>query len=524
MFDRPLTSLHRTVVACTAASLAGCSTLPHYGAPRVDLPAHYATRSNTPPQAAPGWAVAAPADGNPRGPWWTIFGDTELDQLETHVDVSNQTVRQAVANLEAARAMIEYQRAGYAPTVTAAIAAQRYRTSQNLVDHSLAGKTIPDYSMGIAASWEPDLFGRVRDATTEALANAQATEADLESVRLSVTSQLAVDYFDLRTLDRQRKLLDDTVTAYSDALRIVQQQLADGAIDASAVAQAQTQLESARTEDSDVDVQRAQLQHAIATLIGVPASSFLLPPQVGLVAVPPIPAGVPSALLERRPDIAAAERRVAAANAVIGEARAAFYPDLTLSTSAGLESTFFAPWLTAPSFFWSLGVQLAGTLFDDGRRAATLKGANAQYDAAVAAYRQTVLTAFQQVEDNLSALDTLAGEAESQQRATAAARLALKLTTNRYQAGAVNYLDVVTSQTIALANERSEEQIAGRRLDASVHLLNALGGGWDRASSQTGALTDEFRDTRGADYRALSFTHRQDRDVRSIVGYLDGTR
>jgi len=480
MFECPLATLRRVVIACTAASLAACSTLPHYSPPSADVPAHYATRSAA-PAATPGWTVAAPADANTRGPWWTVFGDDDLDRLEARIDVSNQTVRQAVANLEAARAMIDYQRAGYAPTVTAGVAAQRYRTSQNVVDRSLAGKTIPDYSTGLTASWEPDLFGRVKDATTEAHANAQASEADLESVRLSVTSQLAADYFDLRSLDRQKKLLDDTVTAYAAALRIVQQQLADGAIDASAVAQAQTQLESARTADSDIDVQRAQRQHAIATLIGEPASTFSLPPRVEPAIVPAIPAGVPSALLQRRPDIAAAERRVAAANAGIGEARAAFYPDLTLSATAGLESTFFAPWLTAPSLFWSLGSQLAGTLFDGGRRNAMLKGANAQYDASVASYRQTVLTAFQQVEDNLSALGTLASEAQSQQRATAAAQLSLKLTTNRYQAGAVNYLDVVTAQTIALANERNDEQIAGRRLDASVHLLQALGGGWDRA-------------------------------------------
>ncbi|WP_233887688.1 efflux transporter outer membrane subunit [Paraburkholderia flagellata] len=480
MFERPLPTLRRIAVVCTAASLAACTTLPHYSTPSVDVPAHYATQTPQ-PAAAPGWTVAAPADAKPRGPWWTVFGDNDLDQLEARVDVSNQTVRQALANLEAARAMIDYQRAGYAPVVTAGVAAQRYRTSQNLVDRSLAGKTIPDYSTGLTASWEPDLFGRVKDATTEAHANAQATEADLESVRLSMTSQLAMDYFDLRSLDRQKKLLDDTVTAYTAALRIVQQQLADGAIDASAVAQAQTQLESARTADSDIDVQRAQREHAIATLIGVPASTFSLPPRVDPAVVPSIPAGVPSALLERRPDIAASERRVAAANARIGEAHAAFYPDLTLSATAGLESTFFAPWFSAPSLFWSIGSQLAGTLFDGGRRDATLKGANAQYDAAVAGYRQTVLTAFQQVEDNLSALDTLSSEAESQRRATVAAQLSLKLTTNRYQAGAVTYLDVVTAQTIALSNERNEELIAGRRLDASVQLLEALGGGWDRA-------------------------------------------
>jgi NodT family efflux transporter outer membrane factor (OMF) lipoprotein len=477
MFDISTLRLRRIVVVCTAASLTACSTLPHYSAPEVVVPAHYANA----PQASPGWAVAAPADGTSRGPWWTFFQDDELNALEARVDVSNQTVKQAVAQLQAARSMVDYRHAGYSPTVTAGTAAQRYRTSQSLVDRSLAGRTIPDYSMGVGASWEPDLFGRVKDATTEARDNAQASQADLESVRLSVASDLASDYLDLRSLDRQRKLLDDTVTAYAAALRIVQQQLADGAIDASAVAQAQTQLESARTADQDIDVQRAQLQHAIATLIGVPASTFTLPPRVEPAVVPSIPASGPSALLERRPDIAAAERRVAAANARIGEAHAAFYPDLTLSASAGLESTFFAPWLTAPSLFWSLGAQLAGTLFDGGRREATLKGANAQYDASVAAYRQTVLSAFQQVEDNLSALGTLAGEADSQQRATAAAQLSLKLTTNRYQAGAVNYLDVVTAQTIALQNERNGELISQRRLDASVHLLEALGGGWDRA-------------------------------------------
>lgn len=487
MYDIPAASRRAIVAVCTAATLAACSTLPHYSVPTVEVPAHYATA----PRTTPGWAVAAPADAQPRGPWWTTFGDTTLDGLEARVDISNQTVRRAVAQLQAARAMVDYQRAGYSPTVTAGDGVERYRTSQNLADHSQqAGKTLPDYSVGVAASWEPDLFGRVKDATVEARDNAAASQADLESVRLSVASELAADYFDLRSLDRQKKLLDDTVTAYLAALRIVQQQLDDGAIDASAVAQAQTQLESARTADQDIDVQRAQLQHAIASLIGVPASSFVLPPVVELAFVPAIPASVPSALLERRPDIAAAERRVAAANAQIGEAHAAFYPNLTLSASAGLESTFFAPWLTAPSLFWSLGAQLAGTLFDGGRREATLKGAGAQYDAAVANYRQTVLTAFQQVEDNLSALDTLAGEADSQQRATAAAQLSLKLTTNRYQAGAVNYLDVVTAQTIALQNERNEEQIAQRRLDASVHLLEALGGGWTRAAL-SGAQTTE---------------------------------
>ncbi|WP_027212166.1 efflux transporter outer membrane subunit [Burkholderia sp. WSM2232] len=468
----------RSAAIVTACALTACSTLPTYHQPEAAVPAQYAGAG----AAAPGWRVAVPADTEPPGPWWTLFHDAELDQLEARVDVSNQTVAKAVAQLQAARAMLDYQRAGYAPTVTAGAAQSRTRLSQNVLGHSLAGKTVPDYSVGATASWEPDLFGRVKDATVYAHDNAQASEADLQAVRLSVASDLATDYFDLRSLDRQKKLLDDSVTAYAAALSIVQQQLKDGAIDASAVAQAQTQLESTRSQDTDIDVQRAQLQHAIATLIGMPASSFALASEVKSVALPQIPTGVPSQLLERRPDIAAAERRVAAANAQIGEARAAYYPDLTLSATAGLESTFFAPWLTAPSLFWSLGAQLAGTLFDGGRRHAALQGANAQYDSAVADYRQTVLTAFQQVEDNLSTLTTLASEADSQQRATSAAELSLKLTMNRYQAGAVSYLDVVTAQTIALTNERTQELIDARRVDASVQLLKALGGGWSRTS------------------------------------------
>ncbi|KDR38958.1 RND transporter [Caballeronia glathei] len=476
----PLPFARTALALCAASALAACSTLPPYAPPAVAVPAHFAgTASAASDAGANGWTTAAPADGAPRGPWWTVYNDADLNRLEARIDVSNQTVKKAVAQLQQARAMVDYQRAGFFPTVTAGVAQSRFRTSQNIVGHSLAGKTVPDYSTGIAASWEPDLFGRVRDAVAGASASTEASAADLEAVRLSVTADLAVDYFDLRSLDTQKKLLDDTVTAYGAALRVLQQQLHDGAIDASAVAQAETQLETTRAQDTDIDVQRAQLQHAIATLTGEPASTFTLPPKVESFAVPAIPAGLPSQLLERRPDIAAAERRVAAGNAQIGEAHAAFFPDLVLSATAGLESSFFAPWLTAPSLFWSIGPQLVGTLFDGGRRSATLRGANAQYDGFVADYRQTVLVAFQQVEDNLSALNSLAEEAASQDRATSAANLSLKLTTNRFNAGAVSYLDVVTAQTIALTNQRTADQIAARRMDASVLLLKALGGGWN---------------------------------------------
>lgn len=477
----PLPFACRVVALGVTAVLAACSTLPPYSPPAVAVPTHYAGA----PAAQPGWNIAVPADTASRGAWWTVFNDADLNALEARVDVSNQTVKKAVADLQQARAMVDYQHAGFLPTVTAGVAQSRSRISQNKLGSSLAGKTTPDYQVGVAASWEPDVFGRVHDAVASAQANADASAADLQAVKLSVTAELATDYFALRSFDTQKRLLDDTVRAYADALKLLQQQLAAGAIDASAVAQAETQLEATRTLDTDIDASRAQLQHAIAVLVGESASTFALPPRVQAFDVPAIPTGVPSQLLERRPDIAAAERRVAAANAEIGEAHAAFFPDLVLSASAGLESGFFAPWLSAPSLFWSLGPQLVGTLFDGGRRGATLRGAHAQYDGEVADYRQTVLVAFQQVEDQLSGLDALASEAASQQRATDAADLSLRLTTNRFKAGAVSYLDVVTAQTIALTNQRQADQIAARRMAASVGLLKALGGGWHAGADIT---------------------------------------
>ncbi|HEY2020241.1 efflux transporter outer membrane subunit, partial [Paraburkholderia sp.] len=296
--SRPL--LRRSVVATLLGALLGaCSTLPPYQRPSAAVPAQYAG-------AAPGWTQAAPADTAPRGPWWTVFDDPVLNQLEARIDVSNQTVRKAVAQVQQARSMVDYQRAGFFPTITAGLAQDRSRTSQNVEGKALAGKTVPDYSVGVGASWEPDLFGRVRDSVTGARADAQASEADLEGVRLSMSADLAADYFALRSLDTQKKLLDDSVSAYAAALKLLQQQLANGAIDASAVAQATTQLEATRTQDTDIDITRAQMQNAIATLIGEPASSFTLPANGSLASPPAIPIGVPSQLLERRPDIAAA--------------------------------------------------------------------------------------------------------------------------------------------------------------------------------------------------------------------------
>ena len=481
---------------CVIAALSGCSTMPAYTRPAVTVPPHYAegpagnspvpgvdaagTSSSVPGPGTSDWSRAAPADGTPRGDWWTVFGNDELNNLEARVTVSNQTIRKAIALLAEARAMVDFQRSGFFPTVTAGIAQNRSRTSANLLGKSLAGKTVPDYSAGVAASWEPDLFGKIANGVAAANADAQASAADLEGVRLAMGTALATDYFDLRAIDTQKKLVDDAIAAYARALDMVQQRYRNGAADASELAQARTQLETTQAQGTDLGVQRAQLQHAIATLIGEPASTFSLAPAPTPPSLPTIPAGVPSQLLERRPDIAAAERRVAAANAQIGQARAAFFPDLILAVSGGLESTFFAPWLTAPSAFWALGPQLAGTLFDGGRRSATLHGAHAQYDAAVADYRQMVLSAFQQVEDNLAALNVLATEAEQQQRAVDAADLSLRLSMDRYRAGAVDYLNVVAAQTTLLTNQRTAADIARRREDASAALINALGGGITR--------------------------------------------
>ncbi|MEK6348569.1 MAG: efflux transporter outer membrane subunit [Burkholderia sp.] len=471
---RPRKIAAALAAALAALSLGACSTLPAYTRPSMTIPAAYAGA----PQAQAGWRVAAPADAAPRGPWWTVFGDVDLNGLEARVDVSNQTLRRAVADLDAARAAVDVQRAGWFPTITASGTPNRARVSQNKAGSSLAGKTTTDYVAGVSASWEPDLFGKIRDAVTNAKAAAAASEADVAAVRLAVCAQLATDYFSLRSLDTQQQLLDRTVTAYDRALKLLEQQLADGAIDASAVAQARTQYETARTQATDLGARRARLQHAIATLVGENASTFAIAPRVQALAVPAIPTGLPSQLLERRPDIAAAERRVAAANAQIGVARAAFYPDLTLGLGAGLESAAFAPWLTAPSLFWSLGPQLVGTLFDGGRRRAALHGATAQYDGSVADYRQTVLSAFQQVEDDLSTLKALASEADSARRAADAATLALTLTKNRFDAGAVSYLDVVTAQTIALSSQQQVDLIDAQRIAAAVDLTTALGGGW----------------------------------------------
>jgi NodT family efflux transporter outer membrane factor (OMF) lipoprotein len=461
--------------------LAGCATGPAYERPSVNVPGAFKERPGAaaavPP---PGWKHASPQDTQDRGAWWEIFKDASLNQLEARVSVSNQTIVKAVASLQQARAVVGEARSAYYPTIQAGIGPTRDRTSSTVVGRAgLAGQTVWDNTAGVSASWEPDLFGKVAHSVEGARAREQASAADLTSVVLSMHAELAVDYFDLRGVDTQTDLLRQTVVAFEAALDIATQRFTAGVASDSDVAFAQTQLQTARAQLVDLGVMRAQLEHAIATLIGESASTFVLPANATQLAPPEIPAGVPSQLLERRPDVAAAERLMAASNADVSSATAAFFPDLMLSLTGGYESGGFAQWASAPSRFWAVGLPLVGTLFDGGLRKQKLNAAKASYDSAVADYRQVVLTSFQEVEDNLAALRVLAEESGAQQLAVSAAQHELDLTMQRYQGGAVGYLDVVTAQSAALTNERTAIDIARRRLDASVLLVKALGGLWE---------------------------------------------
>jgi NodT family efflux transporter outer membrane factor (OMF) lipoprotein len=461
--------------------LAACATGPAYVRPTVDVPGAFKERpaDATAAAPAPGWKPASPQDAQNRGAWWEVFNDASLNQLEARVTVSNQTIVMAVASLQQAHAVVGEARAAYFPTVQAGIEPDRLRTSHTVVGRvGLAGKTVWDNTAGVSASWEPDLFDKIGHTVDAAKARAQASAADLESVELMIHAELAVDYFDLRGLDSQTALLQQTVVAFQSALDIATQRFTAGAASDSDVALAQTQLQTARAQLIDIGVMRAQLEHAIATLIGEAASTFVLSPNATQLAPPDVPAGVPSQLLERRPDVAAAERLVAASNADVGSATAAFFPDLMLSITGGYESGGFAQWASAPSRFWAVGLPLVGTIFDGGLRKQKLNAAKASYQSSVASYRQVVLTSFQEVEDNLSALRILADESGAQQLAVSAAQHELELALQLYKGGAVGYLEVVTAQTVALTNERTAIDIARRRLDASVLLVKALGGRW----------------------------------------------
>jgi NodT family efflux transporter outer membrane factor (OMF) lipoprotein len=442
-----------------------------------------------------GWKVARPQDALAKGPWWEIFDDLQLNALEARVSISNQNLAVVEAQYRQARALVREARAGYFPTVTLGLGFTRSRQSTTFTQSSASGSSTSssgtsssggslgqpqsDFMLGLDFSWELDVWGRIRRTVESNRASAQASAGDVEAARLSFQAELAQDYFQLRTLDAQKQLLDETVSAFEKFLRLTQDRFASGVASQADVVQAQTQLKTTQAQAIDVGVQRAQLEHAIALLMGQAPATFSLP-AVPLAATPPaIPIGVPSELLERRPDIAAAERRVAAANAQIGVAVAAFYPTVTLNASSGLESGSLAKWFTAASHFWSVGPGISQTVFDGGLRRAQTDAARAVYDGTVATYRQTVLSAFQGVEDNLAALRILEEENGVQDEAVKAAQDSVRLTTNQYKAGTVSYLNVITVQTIALTDEVTAIQIRGRRMAAAVLLVQALGGGWN---------------------------------------------
>jgi NodT family efflux transporter outer membrane factor (OMF) lipoprotein len=485
------------VCAASVLGVAGCSIGPDYVRPSVTVPAAFkenggaaATGSGAlsttagkptpaPARATPGWTSATPADTDSRGEWWTRFGDPQLNTLEAGVSVSNQTIQKAVAQLQEARAMVESAHAAYLPTVGVEADGSRLHDSQYLFGHQqTAGKSYNDYAVALDASWEPDLWGKIAHENDAARAGAQASAADLESVRLGVHAELAVDYFNLRGLDASKQLLDQTIADYQQTLDLTKSRFTVGVSSQSDVTQAETQLQATEAQDIDLGVARAQYEHAIATLTGVPASTFTLPPATADFTPPAIPVGLPSELLQRRPDIAAAERLAAAANDQIGIAESAFFPDLVLSATGGLESSSLTNWLTAPARMWTIGPALVGTLFDGGRRRAMTEKARAQYDASAADYRQTVLTAFQEVEDNLASLRILQQEASKQDEAVASAKKTLQLELDQYRIGTVGYLEVVTAQSTALANERTAVDLERRQMDASVLLVKALGGIW----------------------------------------------
>ena len=473
-------------LALAGLLLGGCAIGPDYKRPEQSVPAQF--------KHAEGWTLASPADLEHRGRWWELYGDATLNDLQLRLEQSNQTLAQSVAQYRQAQALARGARASFFPTVTGNVAKTRsgqgggdstVRLSDgSTVTSSGGGGVSKSYDASLGVNWEIDLWGKLRRQLESDTASMQASAADLAAARLSLQSELAQNYLQLRVLDAQKRLLEATIAGYQRALTLTQNQYKAGIVTRADVAQATTQLKSTEAQAIDLKYQRAQLENAIAVLVGVPPAEFSLAEVDSVPALPSVPALLPSQLLERRPDVAAAERRVFAANAQIGVARAAYFPSLVLGANVGLESTFFAPWLTAPSLFWSLGPQLAATIFDGGRRSAMLADARAQYEGAAADYRQTVLTSFQQVEDDLTALTALADEARSQRRASDAAALSLKLTNNRFQAGAVSYLDVVTAQTIALSNERTADQIDARRAIASVGLLVSLGGDWNASGKR----------------------------------------
>lgn len=454
--------------------LTGCAVGPDYKRPAMETPNSY--------KEAAGWKQAEPGDATPRGNWWEAYADVQLNALVQQVAVSNQNVRAAEAQYRQAAAVLDAAQAQFFPTINATSSGSRGQgTSSPSASATLVTPGAPirnTVRVALNASWEADIWGRIRRDVESNAALAQASAADLGAALLSAQATLVQSYLQLRVLDAQRRLLDETVVAYARSLQITRNRYAAGVAGRVDVAQAESQLQSTRAQAIDLGVQRAQYEHAIAILIGKAPADFSLEPNGQMPALPAIPLSLPTQLLERRPDIAAAERNMAAANARIGIAQAAYFPSLSLSGAGGFQSSSLSQLLTLPNRFWSLGPALALTLFDGGARSAQKAQAIAGYDKDVALYRQAVLSAFQEVEDNLAALRILADEIDLQKAAAQAAAEALALTNNQYQAGTVSYLNVITAQATSLAATRNELDITGRRLVAGAALFKALGGGW----------------------------------------------
>jgi NodT family efflux transporter outer membrane factor (OMF) lipoprotein len=465
--------MKRGAAILAIALFGGCAVGPDYERPDAEVPQAYKEDG--------AWKQAQPQDEASRGRWWEIFKDPQLDALLEQVEISNQNVLASEAQFRRARSLLAASRAGYFPTVTANASIIHSRSPTGLVGGTTAGRVITNRSASLDAAWELDLWGRVRRTVESNEASAQASAADLAAARLSAQAALASNYFLLRVLDAQKQILDDNVAALQRSLDLTKNRYAAGVAGKVDLVQAETQLKSTLADAIDTGVQRAQLEHAIAILIGKPPAAFSLPPSPLAVTMPAIPPAMPSALLERRPDIAAAERTVAAANAQIGVAKAAYFPALSLSGSNGSRAADASQWFTVPSRFWSIGPALSLPLFDAGLRRAQTDQAIAAYDATVAEYRQAVLAGFQEVEDNLAALRILEEEAKVQEDAVRAARESVILTTNQYKAGTVSFLNVAVVQASQLNNERAAMVVLGRRLVAAVTLVKALGGGWSAA-------------------------------------------
>ena len=467
--------------------LTGCKPVgPNYNRPGYEPPAAYkesgATAAVTPPSAPTGgsWQPASPSDGMLRGKWWEIYQDPQLNQLEEHIATDNQTLREAMERYLAARDQVSAARSTLFPTFSAGLSAQREKISQNGPSYSSTkSATYSDFALTGQASWEPDFWGRIRRTVEAARSNAQASAADVATVDLSLHAEMAADYFQLRGLDAETKLLTATVADLEHQLDLTQRRLAGGVATEVDVAQARTQLETVRAQLVDVGVARAQYEHAIGTIANLKLSEFTIPPSPLDLALPKVPVGVPSQLLERRPDIAAAERRAEAANAQIGIAVSAYYPTITLNGTGGFESEHAGTWIQGPSALWSLGAQATELLFDAGQRHALTDAARHTYEAQAAAYRSTVFAAFNDVEDELSGLRILEAESAAEQKAVASAQHSYDLSNQRYKGGVTGYLEVLTAEATLLQNQRTAIDLQTRQFVASVGLVRALGGGWD---------------------------------------------